>query len=263
MNELIYVYCISDNAPRVDNQLESMGLESLKIANYFVNVRKVSDREFSEENLKIHLSDFQWLEIHVREHLEIINKIMESCTVIPFKFGTIYYSIESLEKFINDNSDSLRENFEHLTGMEEWSVKIYCDRNLLSKKIDELSVEAAILAKQILESSPGKAFLLNKKKLDLIENEMDRLCNQYGQEYFEEIKNLCVSTHLGNILPKEFSGREDTMILNASFLVRAEMVIDLRNHLIGMSEKVGNSGFAIEVTGPWPPFSFISIKDYS
>lgn len=258
---LIYVYCLSDSQPELTHNNKDEGLKSLKFDDFFAVVKYVSAIDFSEENFQKHLSDISWVEIHVREHLEIINKIMEFCTVIPFKFGTIYNSKESLEKFIQDYSDSLKENFNQLSEKEEWAVKIYCDRNLLSKKIDELSTDAATLTKQILESSPGKAFLLNKKKIELIENEMDRLCNLYGQEYFEEIKNLCEATSLGNLLPKEFSGREDTMILNASFLVKAEKVIDFRNHITKMSEKVRDSGFVIEVSGPWPPFSFISIRE--
>ncbi|MEI7423542.1 MAG: GvpL/GvpF family gas vesicle protein [Prolixibacteraceae bacterium] len=259
-NPLIYVYCLSGSQPELTNNTAE-GLQSLKFDDFFAVVKYVPEIDFSEENFQKHLSNISWLEIHVREHIAIINKIMEFCTVIPFKFGTIYNSQESLEKFIHDYSDSLTENFDQLSGKEEWAVKMYCDRNLLSKKIDELSVEAATLAKQIRESSPGKAFLLNKKKLDLIENEMDRICNQYGQEYFEEIKNLCEATSLGNILPKEFSGREDTMILNASFLIKAEKVEDFKAHINSLTEKVGVSGFAMEVSGPWPPFSFISIKE--
>ena len=263
MTDLIYVYCISEAPPKIVPQLESSGLECLTIGGFFINIKNVSESNFSEANLKKNLSDIQWLEIQVRDHISVINSIMEYSAVIPFKFGTIYNTKASLEKFIADYSDSLIENFQQISGMEEWAVKIYCDRKLLSKKIDELSVEAASLQKQISESSPGKAFLLNKKKIDLIENEMDRLCNQFGQEYYEEIKKLSESNSLNNLLPKEFTGREDSMIINASFLVKASNVIDFKNHINSMSDRVGESGFFIEVSGPWPPFSFISIKERS
>ena len=66
--------------------------------------------------------------------------------------------------YVNCISDSLIENFHPMSGMEEWSFKVYCDRKLVTKKIDELSEETALLEKQILASSPGKAFLLSRKK---------------------------------------------------------------------------------------------------
>ncbi len=261
INELIYVYCISDSPLGHVSNMECIGLKSLLLDDFYVIVKYVSESEFAEENLKKNLSDIQWLESNAREHIRVISMIMNYSTVIPFKFGTIYNTEDSLKKFITEYSGSLIENFNHIKGKEEWAVKIYCDRNALCEQIDELTAEVAELGKQVLASSPGKAFLLNRKKADLIENEMDRICKNYGQEYFDEFKNLSESTSLNNLLPKEYTGREDTMILNATFLVSKLKVGDFINTADTLRKKDLNSGLFIEVTGPWPPFSFISIKE--
>ena len=260
-NDLIYVYCITNSPPGLVRNMETKGLKSLIFDNFYVIVKYVSESEFSEENFKKNLSDIQWLETNAREHIRVISMIMEYSTVVPFKFGTIYNTKAGLKKFITDYSGSLVENFHHIKGKEEWSVKIYCDRKELCVQIDELSEEAAALEKQIMASSPGKAFLLTRKKTDLIENEMDRLCKNYGQEYYNEFKNLSESTSLNNLLPKEFTGRKDTMILNATFLVSKNKVTDFKSTVDTLRKRDGNSGFFIEATGPWPPFSFISIKE--
>jgi hypothetical protein len=260
-NDLIYVYCLSNGSPEPGRDMELAGLKSLAVGDFYVIVKYVHESEFSEENFKRNLSDIQWLETNAREHVGIISALMEQNTVIPFKFGTIFHAEDSLKKFITDYSGSLIENFHHIKRKEEWSVKIYCDRKSLCEQIDELSEEAAALEKKILVSSPGKAYLLKRKKTDLIENEMDRLCKKYGQEYFNQFKNLSESTNLNNLLPKEFTGREDTMILNAIFLVSKNNAIDFKNTADKLMEKHGDFGFFIEITGPWPPFSFISIKE--
>ena len=156
---------------------------------------------------------------------------------------------------------SLIENFHHIKGKEEWSVKIYYDRKALCKQIDELSEEAAALEKQIMASSPGKAFLLQRKKEVLVNNEIERICKAYGQFHYDEFNKLSESANLNNLLPKELSGREEAMILNAAFLVRKNKVIDFRSTVDKRRNKDGNPGFIIEVTGPWPPFSFISVKE--
>jgi len=261
ITDLIYVYCISNSPLGMISDFESKGLKSLMFDDFHVFVKGVPENEFSEENFKKNLSDIQWVESNARDHIRVISQIMECSTVIPFKFGTIYHSEESLKKFIDDYSDSLRENFRNIEGKEEWSVKIYCDRKILNEQIDELSKEAADLETQIMASSPGKAFLLKRKKNELIENEMDRLCKFYGQNYFDELRKLSESTSLNNILPKEFTGREDTMILNATFLVHKKRVKDFNLIIEKFRRKDRDSGFIIEATGPWPPFSFISIKE--
>ena len=260
-NDLIYVYCLSNSPPVLHESMELKGLKSLVFGDFHVVVKYVSSEEFSEEVFKRNLSDIEWLETNARDHVKVINSLMTQNTVIPFKFGTIFHAEVSLKKFITDYSDSLLENFQHIEGKEEWSVKIYCDRKLLSEQIDELSEETAALEKQIMASSPGKAFLLKRKKSELIENEMDRICKSYGQSYYNEFKNLSASTNLNNLLPKEFTRREDTMILNAAFLVGKAKVNDFIKAVDTLREKDGNSGFFLETTGPWPPFSFIYIKE--
>jgi hypothetical protein len=260
-NTLIYVYCLVNNPPDLSPDSIAKGLESIQFDDFHVIVKHVSEQDFSEENFQIHLSDLTWLETNAREHVEVINQIMENHSVIPFKFGTIFQTETGIEKFIADYTDFLKENFFYVGDKEEWSVKIYCNRKLLSGQIDELSEEAAALENQIMESSPGKAYLLKRKKTDLIENEMDRICKKYGQEYFDELKDISESTNLNNLLPKEFTGREDTMILNGTFLLSKDKVVQFRN----TAEKLGKNdeifGFLLEISGPWPPFSFVSIQE--
>ena len=260
-SDLIYVYCLSNNLPDLGGELESANLKTIAAGNFYVIVKNVSESEFSEENFRRNLSDILWLETNARDHVGVISLLMEQNTVIPFKFGTIFLAEDSLKKFISDYSGSLIENFDRIKNKQEWSVKIFCDRNLLRPQIDELSEEAAALEKEIMISSPGKAYLLKRKKTDLVENEMDRICKDFGQKYFDEFKSLSESTSLSNLLPKEYSGREDTMILNAAFLVSKDKVPDFKWTFDTLRKKDENSGFNIEATGPWPPFSFISIKE--
>jgi hypothetical protein len=165
INELIYVYCISDSPPELSRNIAFEGMKSLMFDGFYVIVKSVSENEFSEENFKKNSSDIQWFETNDREHVEIINLLMKDNTMIPFKFGTIFQAEDGLKKFIADYSGSLSENFKYIRGKEEWSVKIYCNHSVLCEKIDELSEEAALLEKQIMASMPGKAFLLKRKIL--------------------------------------------------------------------------------------------------
>lgn len=260
-NELIYVYCISDTPPGDALDAQSNAWKSLKFDDFHVIVKYVPESSFSEENFKKNLNDLPWVETNARDHIRIIGTIMEYNTVIPFKFGTIYTSKAGLRDFIREYSTSLIDNFNHLRGKEEWSVKVYCNRKALCEQIDQFSEKAADLEKQIMASSPGKAFLLGRKKIDLIDAEMDRLCKDFGQKYFDIFHALSESSSLSNLLPKEYTGREDAMILNATFLIEKQKVSEFIQTYETLQRADENSGFIIETTGPWPPFSFVSIKE--
>jgi hypothetical protein len=260
MGDLIYAYCMTNCSPVLDQKPETKSLKYLVCNGYYTIVKNVSSDEFSDQNFKKNLSDTKWLESNAMEHIRIIRMIMEYSDVIPFKFGTIYNSQSCLEEFIKDYSGSLNENFKNIRGKKELSVKVYCNRQKLGEKLDELNADVVSLEKEIMASSPGRAFLLKRKKADFIVNEIDRLCKNHGLECLEEFKKVSESTSLNNLLPKEFTGREDTMILNSSFLVDKNKVSDFIGTAENLKKRDGNSGFTIETAGPWPPFSFVSIK---
>jgi len=259
-NDLIYVYCIINRPPQREDDVSFHGVKFLSVGEYYVEIKLVSPDEFSEENLEKNFADFHWIETHTRDHINVIARIMKKHTVIPFKFGTIFKNKESLEKFIADYSLSLSETFQTIRGKEEWSVQIYCDKKVLNEQIIEFSEKVRILERQILESPPGKAFLFNRGKNVLIEQEIGRLMKKNGQKCFDEYKSISQECCINNLLPRELTRRQDDMILNASFFVDKKNRTDFI-HIASLQEvKYRPAGFSFVVTGPWPPLSFVSIK---
>ena len=258
-NDLIYVFGITDNPPGPYQNWESDGLETVLYDDFYVIIKFVSEKEFSQTNLKKNLSDINWLESKIVEHIRVINKIMEHTPVIPFKFGTIYNSENDLKKFFTAYSSSLKENLLNIKGKEEWAVKIYCNRRILSEQIDNISKVAEDLEKQIMASSPGKAYLLQRKKTELIKAEVDRICNEYRKSYFDDLKNISELSSLNLVLNEDIVSKAGTMILNASFLVNKDRVLTFKNAADTPGKKDKGSGFLIEITGPLPPYSFVNI----
>jgi len=259
MNDLISIYCISNSSPDFFGKLELDKLQCVVYDSFYVSIKYVPESEFSDVNFKSSMSDIQWMESHVQEHSEIIHLLMKQQTIIPFRFGTIFHNEDSLKCFIDGYSCSISDNLRFIEGKEEWSIKMYCDRKVMEEKIDELSPEAAAFEMQIMESSPGKAYLLRRKKDNLIEIEVDKLCKKYVDECYDAIKNLSDALELRNLVPKEFAGRQEPMVLNVSSLINKNKVADFNNTVTILVEKYQQAGFIIESTGPCPPFTFISL----
>lgn len=261
-NDLIYVYCVINNYPQQEVDFLNNGIEFLPVDPYFVGMKFVSSNEFSEENLKKKFTDLAWIEANARDHVRIISGIMQKYTVIPFKFGTIFKTNESLKEFIQEYSASLAENFSAIQDKEEWSVKIYCDKKVLNRQMPELCEDIRLLERQILESSPGKAFLLNRKKNELMDQNVRRLMKTNGQKCYDEYNSISLASHINNILPREVTERQDDMILNAVFFIDKKKTVDFVRLAKLQEGKYRSVGFSFEVTGPWPPFSFVSLKEH-
>jgi len=261
VDELTYVYCISDSPLLVDTISDQKNLKCLKFHAFYAFVKQVSPDEFSEENLNKNFADLPWIEIHARNHIRIIGEVMKSSIVIPFKFGTIFNSEESLGKFIQKYSSSLNENLKNIKGKEEWSVKIYCNYTLLNEQITELSEDVRNMEEEILKSKPGKSFLLKRKKVELIEKEVEKVVQLSGQVCYDELTTLSELTQINSLLSTELSDRTDSMILNISCFVNQGRVNEFLGAIGELQKKYKKIGFDMATAGPWPPFSFTSIKE--
>lgn len=260
-NELIYVYCILANNPQLGKIEGYDDLEVFCGDDYYAVTKLVQADEYSEENQKKNFSNFSWIEAQVRNHIEVISLIMKNNTVIPCKFGTIFKSEASLKEFLCSYSLALLENLDFVEGKEEWAVKVFSNPEFVSEKVSMDSEAIRSLEQQIKVSSPGKSFLLKKRRTDLIEQEVERFCNNHAQECFDILKSNCELHEINKLLPKNLSGNEGEMILNASFFIKKQMVNRFVNAAHSLKKDYLSMGFELEFTGPWPPFSFISINN--
>ncbi|TLD40090.1 MAG: hypothetical protein JETT_3652 [Candidatus Jettenia ecosi] len=46
------------------------------------------------------------------------------------------------------------------------------------------------------------------------------------------------------------------MVMNAAFLIKQQMLASFRDSINIQGEKYKNEGLMLELTGPWPPYSF-------
>jgi hypothetical protein len=59
---------------------------------------------------------------------------------------------------------------------------------------------------------------------------------------------------------RELSGHTGDMVLNAAYLVEAGAAGELHDVAAELQERHAESGARIELSGPWPPYNFVSGK---
>jgi hypothetical protein len=259
-DDLIYVFCALTPVEAKEEAAIGENVFALDFDNIRVLVKNVAANDFSEENLKRNFADLDWVEKHTREHVGTISNVLKSHTVVPFKFGTIFKTTQSLRNFIDEYRSQLIENLNELEGKEEWGVKLFCDYQALPEYIKQTCNEVIEMEQEINESKPGKAFLLKRKADELIKNECHKALQEYGQLFFRQIESLSSRTRINPLLPKEVTGRSDEMILNISCLIQKNNIELMFNKTELLRQEFIKVGLTPDVTGPWPPFSFITIK---
>jgi len=223
-------------------------------------VRNVEESEFGQEGLKRNMADLEWVKTNATLHESTIEQVMRNTCVIPFKFGTLFNTDDSLKAMLEEYGDEFKAVLGRLENKEEWGVKIYCDIEKL--KAFSINDEPEILEIEniISLSSPGRAFFLKKKKTELLVQVTNRKINEYGQETFELLKELSFEARINKLLPREVTERGDDMVLNSAFLVGKDEVDDFINMVDTLKMHYENKGFFVDCTGPWPPYNFCGLS---
>jgi len=259
--QLTYLYCVADREPKIreiegpENNLYSICHNSL-----YAVAAKVEESKFSEEGLKKNMADLEWVKTNATLHERIIEQIMTNTCVIPFKFGTLFNTDDSLKAMLNEYGEEFKAILGRLENKEEWGVKIYCDTEKLKAFSINDEPEILKIENEINSCSPGKAFFLKRGKTELLAQVVNRKINESGQESFDLLKELSFEARINKLLPKEVTERDDEMILNSAFLVSEDEVSDFINMVDALKVHYENKGFFIDCTGPWPPYNFCGLS---
>lgn len=259
--DLIYLYCITNNVPKLKE------IDGLVDNHYFIYhqslyaiVNKVKESEFGEENLKTNLADLEWIKVKASIHEKVIEGIMKNACVIPFKFATLFNTADNLKTMLGQHLEEFKDILKKLEDKEEWGVKIYCDLEKLKEVIIQEDGEILNIDREIKSSLPGKAYLLKKKKEELLDRAATKKLNEYGQASFDTLREKSLEARINKLLPKEVTERNDEMILNSAFLINKDKVEDFLNIVEDLRTKYTDKGLFFDCTGPWPPYNFCNLS---
>lgn len=257
-NKGILLYCIANEV--VNDIFDINGLDdivklySIENSGLFAIVSDVSLEEYGEEAMSEKGEDIEWLKEKAVIFMDIILKINSISNIIPMKFLTIFTSEERVKSVISENYEQIIHNFNKIKTREELSVKIYCDEKIYKEKV--MGEEIRNFEDSLIGKPKGAAFFL-KKKFDgeLDDKIQNRICSM-ANSLTDAISSLAADSKTNKLLAKEITGISTPMILNSAFLVdndRQELFLAKIDEMKGDYE---NCGFTIELSGPWPPFSF-------
>jgi len=222
-------------------------------------VSKVSLQEFGQEELEANLEDMRWLEAKVRAHQCVIEMVLASHTLIPMRFCTIYRGESRVQETLAQHYDNFVETLAYLEGKQEWGVKAYCDGKTLVQRVEDVSDRVKALEAEMEQKSSGAAYFLKKKVDETIAEEVERVSDEYAQRSHDRLSGHAGESVVNLLQSREITGRKEAMVLNGAYLVDEEQLAAFRAELERLEEEYGDLGLSYDMTGPWPPYSFVSI----
>ncbi len=257
----IYLYCFTN--PETVRDLRLRGIDQASVG--AVGRADVSGvysvaAEKSAEELEARFQDPQWVMARACDHERIVETVMGRGAVVPVRFGTMFSSAGALEATVRNHRPRIAETLQTMADKEEWSVKGFVDDEratewLLRNDPDLGNRQAS------LPSQPGARYFQEKR----LRQEASRRAKQTARTSVEHVSEaltaVALETRSLKAQPQKLTGRTEPMILNKACLVRGSAVEALCNTVAAHRDACREQGVTIELTGPWPPYSFCPSLD--
>ena len=269
--EGLYLYCIREKTENT-SAISTKGIDgkgevyALPFQKLEAIVSKVPLEEFASEEIRRKAQeDLNWIKEKAVIHEEVVEEALKKSgkilNLIPMRFGTIFQDKVRLEETLKKDYSKIMEVLKRIRGKQEWSVKLYLgDREKFKQTIKKTNETIIEKEKEIASLSEGMAFFLEEQLKEVIAKEVEKEVNKTREGVFESLKKQAVTAVKNKILGKELIGRQEPMVLNASYLVLEEKMEDFKKEAEDLNHEMQGKGFFIEYSGPWPAYNFIPLE---
>ncbi|MEE1787068.1 GvpL/GvpF family gas vesicle protein [Streptomyces sp. SP17BM10] len=208
-------------------------------------VGSVPRADFDERPLHAHLEDPVWLEHAVRAHHRVVEALAATGPALPLRFATLYHDDARAQALLRERHDELAEALRRIDGRTEWGVKAYLTDRPPAPE-EETGPDDG--------DRPGTAYLLRRRARRQQREETLRQASDDAGSIHAQLAGLAVAAALHPPQSAETSGRAEPMVLNGSYLVDLVDGKRLADAVADIAE--GHPRLRLELTGPWPPYSF-------
>lgn len=258
-----YVYCVVGDPdfalPRPLNGVDARHeVRVLPEGDLAAVASQVPLSEFGEDALRESLNDVAWLEGTARAHERVLDDVRALTTVVPMRLCTIYRSEGSAAQMLARERAGFAEALARLKAKSEWGLKLFVDPSAAELAATETSGELARLDAEIRDASSGEAYMRRKQLDGLLRVEVDRLVDECAEDVHSRLARLAVEALRNPLQRPEVTGHSGQMVLNGVYLLDDAATDEFHAAVGALAEDHGSLGVDLQVTGPWPPYNFVT-----
>ena len=217
----VYLFCIARTSSL--QTIEGTGLDdrNLLFLHSFMDITAVASfvgiEEFCGPAAESGLQDISWVGPRACRHEEVVEQVMRRSPVLPVRFGTIFSSLESLEKRLCEHHGRISGFLDEVADKEEWAVKGLLDR---TKAREEIRGELVAGEAEYLASlSPGIRYLHEQRILADSEKELRVWLTEVSKEIASDLNSFALNFSERRVRSRDVTGDDRDMLFNWAFLL--------------------------------------------
>ena len=204
--------------------------------------------EYEEEPLNERLQDLDWLAPRAASHQEVNGRLLElASAVIPLSFGAIYRDADGVRELLRRRADDFADRLRAVEGRAEWIVSIEREGSTAPT-----GGAVGALDAEIATAAPGRAFLLGKRRDEVIREERRIRDAAVAEEAWTTIEAIAERVYREPLI-------EDPMaaaIARFSVLAHRDRELELGDVVRRLGASGASEGYRVRLSGPWPAYRF-------
>ena len=283
----VWVYAVAESArPARLSEVEGVGggrVRTVAAAGLTAIAGDVPLAEFGEAALHRNLEDLAWLEATARAHHRVIEAVTGEGEqpVVPMRLATVYRDDAGAAGALGERAGDLRAALDRVRAHKEWGIKAYATRP--QRDAPDApgtglrpgrggtgqpgagtaggagAAGGAGSAGSAGAAGAGAAYLARRRQ-ELSERERARTDAAGGAELIHtRLARLADQSRLHPPQSPQLADDAAQMILNAAYLLANDRDDDFAAAVSGLAAR--HPDVRIEVTGPWPPYSFAGLPE--
>jgi len=247
---LTYVYCLvrSPRRPALRGVPEGVtGGEPVRLLDagngLWAVAASVPATEYNETALNGGLADLDWVGQRALAHEAVVEHFLGSPAVLPMQLFTLFASDERALQHMARDRRQIDRILLTIERQLEWGLRL---------TFDEHAVAAAAPA----ADASGAAYLSRKRDLLAAARNGRREALAAAEQLFAALAREASAARRRTDTEQIAPGSR--VLLDAAFLVPARRSAGFRAALRRHAKGLGGTGVVVSLTGPWPPYNFIT-----
>jgi hypothetical protein len=182
----------------------------------------------------------------VRGHDAVLRAASDLGPVLPLRFGTVVPSEEAAHRLVRERADAARAQLDRVDGTREWGVRL----------VRVLTGEPRTAGPQPRREEMSGTEYLSARRAALAERDRAEQDAARAAALLED----ALAPHVTDVLRRGGS-TGSSLLLDVAYLVPREREPGFRAEALALGEELRSAGLELELTGPWPPYSFVSLDE--
>jgi hypothetical protein len=259
MSDIVYLYgFVPADAPSPPADLAGVADEPvalLELGDVCAVISRLPAGEFAGDVVESKLQDMAWVGQQGLAHERVVLWFVDHAQILPARLFSLYSGEATLRGALSANTTRIATQLAALGDRREWNLKVAYDAAELARHGAEVSAEVRALDADIAAAPPGRRYLMQRKRADLLSGELGNAARRIAAELLDGLAEHADASRTLPLAAAEAAA--GTVVMNAALLVKRSREDGLRAAAETAVARVRKLGVIATFSGPWAPYRFL------